>query len=268
MAVFNLSSPTRANSHDYDDDFFDTLTAGSLRSARVIVPILLTFIGPKSVIELGCGRGAWLKVFEENGVNRVQGIDGSWIDQSKLLIDSSKFKIADLSQPFRIDRQFDLALCLEVVEHLPSEAGESLIAQLTRIAPLVLFSAAIPGQGGVGHLNEQWPRYWVSVFSRHGYCKLDPIRRHIIQDSRVEWWYRQNILLFAHKDAIANSSTLRVLESQAGADLDWIHRHVVEALLAQYADNSSLRMILKKLPRAALRAIKNRCGVRRSSNLK
>jgi SAM-dependent methyltransferase len=264
MAVFNPLSSTEVTTEIYDDDFFDSLTEGSLRSARVIVPILLSVIEPKSVIEVGCGRGAWLKVFHDNGIEILHGIDGSWIDQTKLLIDRSNFKIADFTGRFEIDGRYDLAVCLEVLEHLPPRAGKSLVRQLTEAAPLVLFSAAIPGQGGVGHTNEQWPNYWTSIFSDFGFRRLDPIRKQILMDTRVEWWYRQNIILFARDDAIANSSLLQAVEHQGGAELEWIHRYVVKALLARYADHTSLRVILKELPRAALRAIKHRCRTSRT----
>jgi len=263
MPVFKPSASTETNRDVYDDAFFDSLTEGSLQSARVVVPILLNVIDPKSVIEVGCGRGAWLKAFQENGIDLIRGIDGPWMDQSRLLIDKADFRIADLSQRFGIDGQYDLAVCLEVVEHLPAKAGQFLILQLTRTAPLVLFSAAIPGQGGVGHVNEQWPDYWKCVFSEFGFRRLDPIRRQVMQDSRVEWWYRQNITLFASDDAIAKSPTLQAVEREGGAELEWIHKDIVKAILARYADHTSLRRILKELPRAALRAIKHRYANRR-----
>src|SRR5918999_332033 len=193
MPAFKAATSTVNNKGVYDDAFFDSITEGSLQSARVIVPILLNVINPKSVIEVGCGRGAWLKVFQENGIDLIRGIEGPWIDESKLLIHNASLRIADLSQPFKIDGQYDLAVCLEVVEHLPPNAGRFLILQMTTAAPLVLFSAAIPGQGGEGHVNEQWPDYWDKVFAEFRFRRLDPIRQQLMQDSRVEWWYRQNI---------------------------------------------------------------------------
>src|SRR5262245_11052980 len=129
-----------------------------------------------SVVDVGCGRGAWLRAFRENGVEVIAGMDGDHIATSKLLIEPLSFRCVDLTKPLRSTEKYDLAVCLEVVEHLPSTAGRSLIASLTSVAPLVLFSAAIPGQRGTGHINEQWPPYWQSIFAGHGYVRLDPIR--------------------------------------------------------------------------------------------
>jgi SAM-dependent methyltransferase len=240
----------------YDDAFFDSMTEGSLQSARVVVPILLNLVQPQSIIEIGCGRGAWLKVFQENGIAVIRGLDGPWVNHSNLLIDAANFHMVDFNQPFEIEGQYDLAVCLEVVEHVPDKAGRFLIRQLTRTAPLVLFSASIPGQEGLGHVNEQMPRYWESIFSEFGFRMLSPIRRHVLQDSRVEWWYRQNIILFASSDAIAKSPILQAEAENNGLELEWIYKEVFEAILVRYIYHTSLRGILAEFPRATLRAVK------------
>jgi hypothetical protein len=125
-----------------------------------------------------------------------------------------------------------------------------LVRLLTRAAPLVLFSAAVPGQGGVGHRNEQWPDYWRQLFAEHGYRRLDPRRRHIWQDARVAGWYQQNLYLFAAPDAIAHSERLRGEERRSAAsDVELISRHV----LGRY---QSVRGLAGELARAVWRAAK------------
>ena len=109
----------------------------------------------------------------------------------------------------KADGRYDLAVCLEVAEHLPESSASDLVRTLTTLAPIVLFSAAIPGQGGVGHINERWPSYWKSRFEEHGFQRLDPIRPHIWKNRRVHWWYRQNIFLFAAREQIDHSESLR-----------------------------------------------------------
>ena len=94
---------------------------------------------------------------------------------------------------------FDLAVCLEVVEHLDADAGDRVLADLCRCAPSVLFSAAVPGQGGIGHVNEQWPGYWVERFARHGFQCSGALRWTFWENDAVERWYRQN-LLFATRE--------------------------------------------------------------------
>ena len=239
------------SSMPYNDNFFDRQEQGISQSARIVVPILLQLIEPKSVIDIGCGRGAWLNVFGEHGIKTLRGLDGNYINRSKLLIDSSCFDIVDLTKPFEIDRQYDLAICLEVVEHLPAKAGQSLVATLTRTAPFVLFSAAVPGQGGIGHINEQWPFYWNAVFSEHGFRRLDPVRRHIWQDNRVEAYYRQNIFLYASVQSIVQSTALQneaELASHMPVDI------VLKSVLRRYRSVSG---VLQLLPQIVLRSLRH-----------
>lgn len=248
----------------YTDAFFEEIEEGSLRSARIIVPIIMDLVNPKSVIDVGCGCGAWLKAFEENGVRDIRGLDGHWVDESRLLIDRNHFRSVDLEQSFELEGKYDLAICLEVAEHLPMSASRLLVARLTAAAPLVLFSAAVPGQDGTHHVNEQWPEYWKRLFSEHGFQRLDPIRRHVYHDSRVEWWYRQNVFLFASQYRVEELPLLQSEDQLARlVDLEVIHKDILREIIATNVDLShqlnSLRPLLKALPGAAMRAIKRRC---------
>jgi len=234
----------------YDDPYFDALRGGSLRSAQVVVPIVLGLVKAQSVIDVGCGSGAWLRAFKENGVKTVRGIDGA--QYSELLIDPSEFDKVNLEQPFKMERQYDLAVSLEVAEHLPSRKSRNFVACLTALAPVILFSAAIPGQRGTHHMNEQWPTYWQALFQEHGYRRLDRIRPHILNHSQVEWWYRQNIYLFASQQGIGRSPVLQ--GEDAFDNLELTHPAVFERLL-------SVRGLLRELPRAVRRRYNRRRGL-------
>ena len=194
---------------DYSRKFYDDLGNTALPSARRIVPILLELLAPASVIDVGCGDGSWLSVFRENGVEDAFGLDGDWVDDIQLKIPAQCFRRTRLDQPFRIERRFDIALCLEVAEHLPETSAREFISQLTTLAPIVFFSAAIPFQGGLHHVNEQWPDYWAGHFESHGYHAIDTIRPRIWNDPEVTWWYKQNALLFATDDAISGNDKLK-----------------------------------------------------------
>ena len=216
----------------YDKEFFDRHTDETLQSARIIVPHVLRKVRPRSVVDLGCALGAWLKVFAEHGAEVVQGLDGHYVDSSKLLIDEATFTPVDLVETIKgdlnpviekADGRYDLAVCLEVAEHLPESSASDLVRTLTTLAPIVLFSAAVPGQGGVGHINERWPSYWKSRFEEHGFQRLDPIRRRIWKNQRVHWWYRQNIFLFAAREQIEHSESLREDERLPQIDDFYIH---------------------------------------------
>jgi SAM-dependent methyltransferase len=189
--------------------FSRNLLEGSRGSAREIVPVLLRLLQPKSAVDVGCGVGSWLAVLKEFGVEDIFGIDGDWADRKMLEIPEECFLALDLRKPFQLDRCFDLVLSLEVAQHLPGECAEGFVDSLTKLGPFILFSAAIPFQGGIGHLNEQWPDYWVAYFAQRGYLVIDCIRRHIWNNGNVEWWFAQNTFLFATRDAVASRPLLR-----------------------------------------------------------
>lgn len=194
----------------YSKNFFNINKRGSLKSARQIVPLVLKLIEPRSVIDVGCGMGAWLSVFKSGGVDDIFGIDGDYVEQSILLIPADKFLAHDLRKPLNsINRKFDLVVSLEVAEHISSEAEEYFINTLIGLGPVILFSAAVPYQGGLNHLNERWQDYWVSVFGKKGYMVVDFLRKRIWNNQEVDWWYRQNIFLFVEQAKITKFPLLK-----------------------------------------------------------
>lgn len=190
----------------YDRAFYLDQAAGSARSASVIVPLLHELLPVRSVCDVGCGVGTWLRCWLDEGAADVLGIDGDHVSRDQLLIPGDNFCAADLRQPLPCDRRFDLAMSLEVAEHLPPTRAESFVADLASLAPVVLFSAAIPGQGGTQHVNERWQSYWASLFAREGFVVVDALRPRIWHDERIDYWYRQNILLFCRHGAIETSA--------------------------------------------------------------
>ncbi|HEY9705094.1 MAG TPA: methyltransferase domain-containing protein [Allocoleopsis sp.] len=174
-------------------------------SAQVILNILFRDFKPQSVLDVGCGLGTWLSVCQELGVQEIQGIEGTWLDTNLLKVPKSYVLNLELEQPFQLGRKFDLVICLEVAEHLDQKAAENFIQSLTTHSDIILFSAAIPYQGGHHHVNEQWVDYWNALFRKYGYGVVDLIRGQIWQDNSVIWWLRQNILLFVKTELIAQN---------------------------------------------------------------
>ena len=193
----------------YGDRFYQTIREGSARSAAAVVPLIVDLLHPASVVDVGCGTGAWLAHFVELGIGDVLGLEFGDLDGGLADLDPSRIRRVDASQPFRLERTFDLVMSLEVAEHLPEESAAGFIGSLTRLGPVVLFSAAIPGQGGTGHLNEQWPGYWARHFADNGFAALDCLRGRIWSDTRIEWWYRQNLLLFVARDRLPQYAALQ-----------------------------------------------------------
>jgi len=181
----------------YDRSFFEGIKEGSFRSAMRIIPLVKELVPIRSVVDVGCGAGSWLKAFQKIGTKSIFGVDGN---QTPVLeIPRERFLRVDLDKPFILQEKFDLAVSLEVAEHLSPASADQLVANLTNLAPAVLFSSAIPGQGGEHHINEQWPGYWAEKFEKRGFLAFDCLRLKTWEDPSVEWWYSQNILLYVKK---------------------------------------------------------------------
>ena len=188
---------TKPKESIYSSEFFAGQADGSARSASVVVPLVLTLLPIKSVIDVGCGVGPWAAEFLANDVPDVWGVDGDYVDRSRLRIPSDRFLARDLTKTLELGRTFDLAVCLEVAEHLPGSRAVGLVADLTSMAPCVLFSAAVPGPTGTGHINPQYLPYWIELFKTHGFEAIDPIRPMIWGNDLVEWFYQQDTVIFA-----------------------------------------------------------------------
>lgn len=200
----------------YNPYFYEEMKDGSLGSARVVVPLVMEFTNqPKSVIDIGCGTGNWLKAFQENGVAEVTGIDGDWVKDDMLVIPKERFVAKNIEQQFSFTGKADLAMSLEVAEHVPAKFAPELVRVLTSIAPVVFFSAAIPMQGGAHHINEQWPDYWAKLFADQGYVPVDCLRRRLWENKQVSFFYAQNVFIYVSKDAIKNYPRLAA-EIEAG----------------------------------------------------
>lgn len=196
-----------AGVREYGEIFYRYQREGAIRSARRVLPIVNAELCPDSVLDVGCGAGAWLSVHRELGVRNVVGIDGDYVDRSVLMFDEHRYVPQDISMPFNLGRTFDLVQCLEVGEHVPKRCSDVLVENLVRHGKRVLFSAAVTGQGGENHINEQNYEYWRALFAKRDYLLFDFVRPSIAGDMSIEPWYRYNILLFVHADEVRRLST-------------------------------------------------------------
>ena len=249
----------------YDAAFYEHQQDGSLLSAREIVPHIMQLAAPSSVVDVGCGVGAWLRVFQEHGVGTIAGVDGDWVDETMLQIPRTAFHRADLSRPFDIPGRFDVAISLEVAEHLPPESASGFVATLTALAPIVVFSAAIPFQGGVEHKNEQWPDYWAALFANHRYVAVDCLRKRVWENDNAQFWYAQNMMVFVREDRLRSVQGSAAHHSDPdGAMLSIVHPKKYLQLAELYrealqrADQLPVSQLLRALPRAILRSAAKR----------
>lgn len=237
------------NKQLYSTRFFDGQVSGSLRSAGVVVPIVLSLFPIKSVVDVGCGVAPWAATFLKCGVSDVLAIDGDYVDRGQLQVPTDMFLARDLESQLELDRKFDLCVCLEVAEHLSSSRAESFVSDLTCLADCVLFSAAIPGPTGTGHINAQFLPYWVSLFAKQGYEAVDPIRPKIWGNDSVEWFYRQNTVIFV-------APGHPVLKMGFPRPLSMIHSQ----FYLQVLNAPPTLAVIGKLPAALVRSIKYRLG--------
>jgi SAM-dependent methyltransferase len=239
----------------YTEVFFTERDESSLASAREVVPIVVDLVRPRSVVDVGCGHGAWLAAFQECGITDLTGIDGPWVKPQDLLVEAAEYRSCDLAQPFDLERLFDLAVSLEVAEHLPRPSAATFVDSLVRLAPVVLFAAAVPGQGGVMHVNEQWPGYWVALFDERGYVPIDAIRPRIWDIDKVEWWYTQNVLLFANSSELADQIRRRANSTASHEVMAVVHPRLYDSLRRAHAEET-LRQLCGRIPHALRRSIR------------
>ncbi|MEI9947067.1 MAG: methyltransferase domain-containing protein [Chitinophagaceae bacterium] len=201
----------------------------NLQSPGIIVPVIYDVLKPASVVDVGCGLGTFLHTFKQCGTKEVMGLDGPWINKEKLsqYLDADSFKIVNLHEPIRLDKKYDLAICLEVAEHIASKSADTIVESLVSLSNTVLFSAAIPFQGGQNHLNEQYIDYWKEKFAKHDYITYDVLRLIFWNNKEVFWWYKQNMFLIAHKDVKVDVDAFRKKE-QDPHSMIFIHPELYE----------------------------------------
>ncbi len=238
----------------YDFDWHRQHGEKTSSSAATVLRILFSINKPTSVLDLGCGDGRWLEQCLALGVGDIQGVDGPWTDTSKLLIPKNKVLVQDLSAPVQLERTFDLAMSMEVAEHVAGESADTFVRSLTRHSDMILFGAAIPFQGGYRHINEQWPSYWRAKFKLEGYEAFDPLRNLIWTDQNCHYWYKQNLLVYIKATSRHRVAQIMEFFHSTGATqlpTDIVHPEKFSAI-ASYRQ-IAFRPLLKELPVATIR---------------
>lgn len=181
---------------NYDSNFYNEMELLSVTSAKDLIPILMDRYRPSSVADVGCGTGAFAHELISLGVEDVVGYEGDWMKNTQTILSKSKYVYCDLTRKIDASRVFDLCLCLEVAEHIDKSKARTLVDSLTALSSRIVFSAAIPKQGGNHHINEQWPEYWAKLFAEKGFLlDWDP-RISIWDNHNIAACYRQNLLVF------------------------------------------------------------------------
>ncbi len=250
----------------YNSEFYHSYIGESEASAASVVPKIMELFKPSAVIDIGCGVGTWLKVFREHGVERLRGLDGSYVKEVDYRIDWSCFRQTNLENPDRPQNEnFDLAICLEVAEHIAPDKAEGFVDFLVECADVIVFSAAIPNQGGTDHRNEQWQSFWASKFINRGFYATDLLRSQIWGNDQCAYYYQQNMILYVKRDSPWITKLNRA-QWQGDADhcqiLDVVHP--AKWLQAHDDKQLGLKRISRALPNAIKMALERRVGLRRN----
>jgi hypothetical protein len=254
--VASLANPSR-----YDIAFYASIASTSKRAATVVLPPVLILLDRcgypvRSAVDVGAGLGSWLAVACEHGVSDILALEGAWVRDVTTAVPADAYSYVDVGEPLVVARRFDLAVCVEVAEHLPATRAEQLVENLVGLSDVVLFSAAIPHQGGTHHVNEQWPCYWADLFRTRNYLAWDGLRWSLWRDSRVPFWYRQNMLIFV---STKRQELCRALLELPYADFmpdspcACVHPAKYEAMI-EFSRCPPVRLLLPALPKALYRA--------------
>lgn len=236
----------------------------NLQSPHIIVPVIYDILKPDSVVDIGCGLGTFLHVFKQCGAKEIMGLDGPWINKEKLsqYLDKDSFQIVNLHEPIRLQKKYDLAICLEVAEHIAPESADIIVESLVSLSKTILFSAAVPFQGGQNHLNEQYIDYWKQKFARHDYIVHDVLRFIFWNNKNVFWWYKQNMYLVAHKDVKMDTEAFRKKEEDIQRMI-FIHPELFEERMSRLKNIVSGKASWKDLFKVTGNFIRYKLGMKK-----
>lgn len=188
----------------YNNSFYNEQESGSYISAQRLLPLVFNVFKPLSVIDIGCGVGYWLRVCQNLGAREVLGVEGPHLTKELFRLNPMELQTADLKFPLNLSKRYDLAISMEVAEHLPENSADVFVQNLVKASDIILFSAAIVAQKGTYHINEQMPEYWAKKFLQHDYSPIDYLRPRIWNDNNIEYWYRQNSIIYLKNERLAD----------------------------------------------------------------
>jgi SAM-dependent methyltransferase len=186
----------------YDADYFHRMIEmPARRSSPVMAASIVRDLHPQRVIDVGCGTGALLEAL------RAQGCQVSGLEHSQAALEYCRSRGLDVRE-FDLEqdsfaagdqKNWDVVVSMEVAEHLPQAVDERYLELLTSLGPVIVFTAATPGQGGHDHINEQPHEYWLEKFERRGFRRNAPLsdswRNEWQASGQVQDWYCRNIMV-------------------------------------------------------------------------
>lgn len=180
------------------------------------------------VRDYGCGLGHYCVSLAAQGFD-VEGLEGTR-ELGELAV-YRRIDTADLTQ--HLERAPAQGLCLEVGEHIPAEFEAVFLDNLTRLSRRrIVLSWAVPGQGGLGHVNCQTNAAVISKLAARGWGFHQDLTDHLrARVSEVCWWFRNTLMVF-----------------------DELERNVDRARIVMATDDRGLRATATTLASAARRS--------------
>ena len=238
---------------DYSEKYYERRRNLSLTSAGKTLHHLKKFYDFSTVVDFGCGTGTWLKVCQEIGCKNTLGLD-DYAEETLLEIPKENFLRKNIGESIELKKKYDLAISLEAAEHIGKDFSENIVKNLVHASDVILFSAALPGQGGTNHVNEQPPNFWAEKFKKHKFVQYDFLRSLIWEEDEVAWWYKQNIFLYINENSQKNIDIpvhVNGLSFKHVVHPDCLNSRIQELDL----DNASITNLLKAVVKNILRKL-------------
>ncbi len=174
---------------------------------------------PASVLDIGCGVGAYLSLFRSLGSRTVFGVDG--LPREATVLTEAEYQAGNLGEPLDLKRIFDLVVCVEVAEHLDETASDTLLDSIARhSAGVIVFSAAEPGQPGQGHINCRPIGDWLQRWSRRGWVP-DLVETLGVRSLASLSWFRRNLVVLRNRDTGSEADGADVLSAIGERPFRW-----------------------------------------------
>lgn len=242
----------------YNENFYKDRNRDTEYAAIKILNLVLNRLprSMNSMVDVGCGVGTWLRAARtQYNFEIVVGVDGDYVPRQYLQIEEKCFMPADLEN-YCVEKvkkwgavtKFDIAICLEVAEHIGRRNARAFIHKLCELSDIIVFSAAVPKQGGDAHINEQRLSYWVNLFGENNYQLYDLIRAEIWNDIKIPVWYRSNIVIFCNRkidNTIINTENAAAVMDMVHPDMFETKMKIYERQIKEMQENYNLKKLLK-----------------------
>lgn len=165
----------------YSRDFHKSIENDEYPQAVRLASYIKNYMRPSKFIDFGCSTGLYLREMQI----QIPELESVGYEFSKDAVDMALCKNViefDLTKKLDIDKKENtLGLCLEVLEHIDDSNWLPVLKNLSSLCDTIIFSAAVPGQGGTGHINCRNKIDWIYRFHTLGWIVDLDKTKHILE---------------------------------------------------------------------------------------